>query len=60
MSKPINVIQEFKDEIRRLEHQRDLYRARAIDEVADHHNTDRTQAAFDVDAEVMRHLQGVR
>lgn len=36
--------------------QRDLYRARAIDEVQDHHNVDKVQAAFDVDLEVRRNM----
>lgn len=44
-------------ELRRLQMERDLYRARAIDEVADHHKgATRIEATFDVDQEVRRHL----
>lgn len=48
-------------ELRRLQIERDLYRARAIDEVADHHKgASRLEATFDVDQEVQRHIQGGR
>jgi len=56
----INLAAEYKAQIRRLQIERDLYRERAIDEVADHHkNATRLTATFDVDQEVMRHLTGV-
>lgn len=57
----INLAAEYKAQIKRLQQERDLYRERAIDEVADHHkDATRTTATLDVDMEVMRHLQGVR
>lgn len=53
------ILQEYKDEIRRLRLERDLYRERAIDEVADHHQgATRETATFDVDLEMMRNLTG--
>ena len=43
-----------------MQKERDLYRARAIDEVAAHHkDATQTTATFDVDLEVRRHMQGV-
>lgn len=57
----INLAAEYKTEIRRLQQERDLYRQRAIDEVASHHKTaTRETATLDVDMEVLRHLKGVR
>lgn len=54
----INVVAEYQAEFKRLRKERDLYRARAIDEVAGHHEGATHQTAtFDVDQEVMRHLQ---
>ncbi len=44
----------------KLKMERDLYRQRAIDEVADHRLASRQAATFDVDLEVERHTQGVR
>ncbi len=56
----MNIVQEYKDEIKKLQQERDLYRARAIDEVIEHHDgATRQIAALDVDLEVMKHLQGV-
>lgn len=59
MTEPINIVQEYKEEIHRLQHMLDLYRARLIDEVMDHHNMTKQAATFDVDHEVMRHLPSV-
>ena len=56
----INPVGELKAALKRAQLERDLYRARAIDEVEDHHlGTTHQTATFDVDAEVMRHMQGV-
>lgn len=50
-------IDSAKRMIDRLVMERDLYRARAIDEVMDHHNTDKLTATLDVDTEVFRNVQ---
>lgn len=44
----------------KIQMERNLYRQRAIDEVADHHKTTQTMAALDVDTEVHQHIRGVK
>lgn len=46
-------------ELSRARKERDLYRARLIDEIADHHNVSRQLATLDADVEVRRHMDGV-
>ena len=57
----IDVFKEFKDRIKRLEHERDIYRLIAIDEVQSRRVVlTREQAEEKVDMEVFQHLQGTR
>lgn len=49
-------VKKLRNELKLAQKQRDLYRVRAIDEVADHHHADAQAAMFDVDYEMKRRL----
>lgn len=48
----INIVQEYKDQIKRVEIERDIYRALLVDEVQFNRNISRDEAEMKVSQEV--------